>query len=202
MSFPDFTYENNCRSERNLSYIAGVDEAGRGPLAGPVVAACVILKYDEEYYRGLNDSKKMTVKDRTYWFERLTQTEIYSFAIIESDMIDKINILNATKLAMLSSIENMCLRPEHILIDGNFIPQDEKYSMSYLIKGDQKSLSIAAASVIAKVIRDKIMCKYHEIYSCYEFHLHKGYGTPRHIEAIKKYGPCQIHRQKFIFSFV
>lgn len=190
-----------------LKYIAGVDEVGRGPLAGPVLACCVVLPRDF-YEPGINDSKKLPEKKREALSE-IIRREALAFGIgrVEPDKIDEINILRATKKAMIEAINycDMMLQKrgaaiEHILIDGlsleNLnIPQDS------VIKGDATCLSIAAASIVAKVERDKMMEAYHIIYPGYGFDKNKGYGTKEHCDCLKERGPCPVHRRSFIKNF-
>jgi len=175
--------------------IAGIDEAGRGPLAGPVVAACCIL--NDFLIEGIDDSKKLNFKKREIIYEKLKKKNvIYSFAVVDQKVIDEINILNATLLAMKKAEETLVEEPDFILVDGLFTPKF-KIPTKGIKQGDKISLSIAAASIIAKCERDKIMIKYHEIWPEYGFLEHKGYGTKKHIAAIKKHGPCEIHRTSF-----
>lgn len=175
---------------------AGVDEAGRGPLAGPVVAAAVILP-EEPALDGIDDSKKLSHLRRKEMLERITDTAIsFAVGIVEPEKIDEINILRASLLAMETAVNNLDTRPDFLLIDGNrrtslLIPQNT------IIKGDSRCCSIAAASIIAKVTRDTIMEKYDDLYPEYNFKKHKGYPTTEHMEAIKKFGPCPIHRRTF-----
>lgn len=182
--------------QKGYHLIAGVDEAGRGPLAGPVMAAACILPKSFAL-EGLNDSKKLSGKKREYLFEKIKEQAVaYSVASASNLEIDRINILQATKLAMKRALEGLALTPDYVLIDGR-----EKLDMPLLhrtiIGGDSLSASIAAASILAKVTRDKIMCELHEIYPEYSFDLHKGYCTRLHIETIEKFGPCPIHRKSF-----
>ncbi len=180
----------------NFEYIAGCDEAGRGPIAGPVVAAAVILpKYF--YHQEIDDSKRLTPAKREELFDFIKKNAIsYAFGIVEPEMIDKINILNATKLAMYQAITNLSIKPEAVLIDALKI-ENLPIPQVCLIKGDSLSISIAAASILAKVKRDSIMLDYHQKYPQYQFSKHKGYPTQLHRECIKKYGPCPIHRKSF-----
>ena len=178
------------------SLLAGVDEAGRGPLAGPVVAAAVILPKNF-YHPEINDSKKLSACKREKLYGIIKESALtYSFGIIKSTIIDKINILNATKLAMREAINSLSPTPEIILIDAIRI-DDIPFKQIPLIKGDTLSISIAAASILAKVKRDTIMREYHEVYPQYQFHKHKGYPTKLHRECIKAHGPCPIHRKTF-----
>jgi len=188
----------------NLGYlhIAGVDEAGRGPLCGPVVAAAVILPVNL-YIEGINDSKKLSEKKREKIYEELVNNKDVSFAVglSDVDVIEKVNILNATKLAMIQAINNLDIKPDYVLIDGNQNIDIDIQSQT-LVSGDSKSASIAAASIIAKVTRDRMMYEFDEKYPEYSFGKHKGYGTKVHIEAIQKYGLCSIHRPSFCKHFV
>ena len=182
--------------EQGIKHIAGIDEVGRGPLAGPVVTASVILK-PNVLIEGVNDSKKVTEKNREKLFDIITNNCIsYGIGMASEKKIDEINILNATKNAMMEALSNLEVVPEHILVDA--VKLDVDVPITPLIKGDAFSLSIAAASIVAKVTRDRLMCAYHEIYPKYGFDRNKGYGTKEHIEALKKYGPSPIHRLSFI----
>jgi len=183
--------------DRGFLRIAGVDEAGRGPLAGPVTAACVILPRGL-YIPGVNDSKKISAKKRAELSETIKKEAIsYNIASVSECEIDEINILNATHAAMKQAVAGMGVIPGHVLIDGRAVP-DAGFMHTAVIGGDGKNISIAAASIIAKVRRDELMVKYAKIYPEYGFEKHKGYGTAQHIEALKKYGPCPIHRKTFI----
>lgn len=193
-------YEMNAYSE-GVEYIAGVDEAGRGPLAGPVVAAAVILPKGI-FIENLNDSKKLSVKRREELFDIITQKALsYSLGIVDEKSIDKINILNATKEAMEKAIQNLSIAPDIILIDAVKLDNIKTRQIS-IVKGDELSISIAAASILAKVTRDKIMEDMSKKFPQYGFAKHKGYGTKEHIEAIKKFGLCPIHRISFTKKFV
>ena len=188
-------YERDLNT-KGFKYIAGIDEVGRGPLAGPVVTAAVILK-PNVLIEGVNDSKKVTEKNREKLFDIITNNCIsYGIGMASEKKIDEINILNATKNAMLEALSNLEVVPEHILVDA--VKLDTAVPITPLIKGDAFSFSIAAASIVAKVTRDRLMCAYHEIYPEYGFNKNKGYGTKEHIEALKKYGPSPIHRLSFI----
>jgi len=195
-----------CVYERDLlktgyKLIAGVDEAGRGPLAGPVVAAAVILP-EEIFIPGLDDSKKLTPDKRDKLFDIINEKAIaLSTGIVDVEVIESINILNATKMAMDTAIRKLEPKPEYILIDAVELPQ---FSIEHeaIIKGDSKSISIAAASIIAKVTRDRILDKLHNEYPDYGFIYHKGYGTKQHVDAIKKYGVCPIHRMSFLKKII
>lgn len=174
--------------------IAGIDEAGRGPFAGPVIAAAVIIDQDN-IIEGINDSKKLTEAKRELLYEQIVQKYAYSVAAIEPEEIDKINILQATIKACIKAAQNLPVKPDNILVDGNMkFPQSNFIS---IVKGDLKSLSIAAASIVAKVTRDRIMQKLHLEYPEYNWASNKGYGTKEHREAIIKYGATIHHRKTF-----
>jgi len=194
-----FDYENKYK---DFGLIAGIDEAGRGPLAGPVVCACVIMPLEEEkIISGINDSKKLTPKKRDELFDKIRETAIdYSISVISEKTIDKINILNATKLGMKQAVEGLKVKPYIVLIDAVKIDSDIK--QENIIKGDALSYNIAAASILAKVFRDRLMLDYAKKYPEYKFEKHKGYGTKEHIEALKKFGKCEIHRDSFIGHFI
>ena len=190
-----FKYETELYFE-GFKLIAGVDEAGRGPLAGPVVAAAVIFKQGTSI-EGVNDSKKISVKKRETLFYEIRKSAItYGIGMISNKRIDEINILRATFEAMRRAVSRLSLDPDFILIDGRDEPFDSTNQRS-IIKGDSLSYSIAAASILAKVTRDKIMNFYDRIYPQYGFYHNKGYATPDHIEAIGKFGRCPIHRKSF-----
>lgn len=179
-----------------MKMIAGVDEAGRGPLAGPVVAACVILD-PQNPIDGLDDSKKLTPKKRESLFEMIKEKSLawaISYASVEE--IDKINILQASLLVMKRSIESLSIIPSHVQVDGNFLPKTE-ISMEAIIGGDKLIPAISAASILAKVTRDRDMVRYDEVYPGYGFANHKGYGTKTHILALKELGVTPIHRRSF-----
>lgn len=177
-------------------YLAGCDEAGRGPLAGPVVAAAVILPRDYNHPE-IDDSKKLSAANRSVLFEVIVRHAIaYSFGIIDHETIDRINILNATKLAMHRALTGLAARPEVALIDAVMVP-DLPFEQLPVIKGDTLSISIAAASILAKVRRDAIMVEYHRAYPVYRFDRHKGYPTRLHRDRIRQHGPCPIHRKSF-----
>lgn len=188
--------------DKNVNYICGIDEAGRGPLAGPVVVASVILPKDS-MIEGVNDSKKVSEKKREVVYEQIINEAIsYSVGIIDQEEIDRINILNATKLGLTTSIKELQVRPDLILVDA--LEHIDTLGIPYtsIIKGDAKSYSIAAASIIAKVTRDRIMREFDNIYPMYGFEKHKGYGTAAHIAAIKEHGICAIHRKSFVKNFI
>ncbi|MEO5358273.1 MAG: ribonuclease HII [Nitrospirae bacterium YQR-1] len=182
---------------RGHTPIGGIDEAGRGPLAGPVVAACVVLPEDF-YIEGLNDSKKLSVVQRDRVFlQLLYNTAVHiGVGMATNEEIDRFNILNATRLAMKRAVSDVFVKPQLLLIDAVKI-KDIGIEQVSIIKGDEKSASIAAASVVAKVVRDSIMSAYHKRYPQYGFIRHKGYGTKEHVLNIREHGPCEIHRMTF-----
>ncbi|MCX8094438.1 MAG: ribonuclease HII [Candidatus Goldbacteria bacterium] len=188
--------------EFDLKYnclIAGVDEAGRGPWAGPVVAASVILDKNKfELLSDVDDSKKLSENKRENVYQKIIDASI-CFAISEVShvVIDKHNIQSATIMAMQNCIQKLTLKPEIILIDGNMNFTIDGIKVEHIVNGDEKSLSIAAASILAKVYRDRIMRNYHKIFPHYGFINHKGYGTREHINALLKFGPCEIHRKSY-----
>ena len=183
-----------------IRLICGVDEAGRGPLAGPVCAAAVMLPPGLEI-PGLNDSKKLTDKKRRELYDVITaQAVSYGIAFASEQEIDEINILQATFLAMERAMQKLSPQPELALIDGNRT-KDFGLPVRTIVKGDSLSASIAAASILAKVTRDRLMEEYDAQYPQYGFAVHKGYGTKRHYEALREYGPCGIHRQTFLKKF-
>lgn len=193
------TYEKDLLN-KGYRFIAGVDEVGRGPLAGPVYAAAVILDLNNPIYE-IKDSKKLSDTKRKEISEKIKAHSIsYSIAFATEKEIDELNILNATKLAMKRAIEGLSVKPDFILIDA--VKLDLGIDSDSLIKGDDLSVSIGAASIIAKVERDEFMDKIALKYPFYSFEKNKGYGTKEHIEAIKKYGPCEIHRRSFIKNIV
>ena len=187
--------------DKGVKYIAGIDEAGRGPLAGPVVVASVILPQDS-MIEGVNDSKKISESKREKIYEIITKEAIsYGIGIIYQNEIDEINILQATKKGLTEAIKQMDIKPNIIMVDA--LNGIDTLGIPYksIIKGDAKSYSIAAASIIAKVTRDRIMREWDKVYPEYGFGSHKGYGTAKHIAAIREYGPCPIHRKTFITKF-
>ncbi len=193
-------YENEARA-LGFSLIAGMDEAGRGPLAGPVVAACVILD-KEKPVLGVNDSKKLSPKRRQELKKEIEEKAIaVGIGIVDENRIDEINILEATKEAMRMAVSDLKVRPDLVLIDAVHLSGLEMEQRS-IIKGDALSVSIAAASIIAKETRDAMMVEMDALYPGYGFAAHKGYGTAQHIQAIKTLGPCKIHRRSFITHFV
>lgn len=185
-----------------LQYICGIDEAGRGPLAGPVVVGAVILPKDS-FIEGVNDSKKISEKKRERIYEQIIAEAIsYGVGIVDQKTIDEINILNATKLGVKLALEQMKIKPDLILVDALNNMDTLGIPFKSVIKGDAKHYSIAAASIIAKVTRDRIMQEWDELYPVYGFAKHKGYGTAAHIQAIKENGPCILHRKSFIKNFI
>lgn len=186
---------------KGFKNICGIDEAGRGPLAGPVVVAGVIMPQDS-IIEGVNDSKKVTEKRREKLYELILDEAIsYSVAIIGQDVIDEINILNATKQGVTQVVDELDIKPDLILVDALEHINTRGIPYEPIIKGDAKCYNIAAASIIAKVTRDRIMREWDEIYPQYGFISHKGYGTAKHITAIKQYGLCPIHRKSFTKNF-
>lgn len=194
---PDLELENLAIAG-GFKAVCGVDEAGRGPLCGPVCAAAVILDPNTEI-QGVNDSKKLSEKKREALFDVIKEKALaYSVAFATVEEIEEYNILEATFLAMNRAIEGLNIKADYALIDGNRIPRNIKIPCETVVKGDAKSLSIAAASILAKVSRDRLLLEYDKQYPQYNFAKHKGYGTKEHIEAIKKYGACKIHRASFL----
>lgn len=198
--------------ENGTTSIAGIDEAGRGPLAGPVVVACVVMPRDS-MIGGVNDSKKVSEKKREKLYEEITREALgYGVGIISQEEIDRINILNATKEGLTLAIKNLetdlqeknrdFQKPEIILVDALTKIDTDHIPYRSIIKGDSKSYSIAAASIIAKVTRDRIMRQWDEVYPMYGFEKHKGYGTAAHITAIKEHGLCPLHRRSFVKNIV
>ena len=183
--------------EKGFNNICGIDEAGRGPLAGPVVVAGVIMPQDS-MIEGVNDSKKVSEKKREKLYDLIIEEAIsYSVAIIGQDIIDEINILNATKAGVTKVIDEISIKPDLIVVDALEHINTRGIPYESIIKGDAKCYNIAAASILAKVTRDRIMRQWDEIYPQYGFISHKGYGTAKHMEAIRKYGLCPIHRRSF-----
>lgn len=197
-----FDYENKYL-KLGKKFIAGIDEAGRGPLAGPVACCAVIMPLDsDKIIDGVNDSKKLSPKKRDELYEKIKQTALdYSVVFVSEKEIDEINILNATKKGMSKCIDSLRINPNIILVDA-VKGLDTEIECESIIKGDSLSYSIACASILAKVERDRMMEKYDKEFIHYEFSRHKGYGTKLHIELLKKYGPCKIHRRSFIKNFI
>ena len=190
--------------QKGLTIVAGVDEAGRGPLAGPVVAAAVVLPCGwsetglDGRLRGLNDSKQLTEAQREDYYSVLTSHPEIRFAVADAEVevIDRINILQATHRAMNQALAQLQPPPEHVLVDGQPV-KSMRFPHTALVKGDARSYSIAGASVLAKVTRDRLMREFDRLYPGYGFAEHKGYGTPKHLAAIHALGPCPIHRRSF-----
>ena len=188
--------------DMNMKYVCGIDEAGRGPLAGPVVVGIAIMP-ENSMIEGVNDSKKVSEKKREKLYDLITQEAIaWNVGIADQNEIDEINILNATKLALTRAIDGLKIKPDLILVDALTNINTLGIPYKSIIKGDAKEYSIAAASILAKVTRDRMMREYDEIYPQYGFSGHKGYGTAKHIAAIKEYGPCILHRKSFIKNFI
>lgn len=193
-------YENELYSQ-GCELVCGVDEAGRGPLAGPVFAAAVILPKGY-IVEGANDSKKLSEKKREILFDKIKEEAIYySIAKIDEKTIDKVNILNATFMAMNEAVNTLGVSPDYVMIDGNKVPKGMKYPAKAIVKGDANSISIACASILAKVSRDRYMLKMAEKYPQYQFEKHKGYGTKLHYQMLDEYGASDIHRQSFLKSW-
>ena len=189
-------YENNAIN-KGFEFVCGVDEAGRGPLAGPVYAAAVILPKGH-IIEGVNDSKKLSEKKREALFDKIINEALcYSIASANEKEIDEINILQATYLAMQRAVEGLKIKADYALIDGNRLPP-LNIPAECIVKGDAKSASIAAASILAKVSRDRYMLEMADKYLNYQFEKHKGYGTKLHYEMLDKYGPSEIHRETFL----
>ena len=189
-----YKYENELKN-KGIKLIAGVDEVGRGPLVGPVVTACVILPEDFNL-EGLTDSKKLTEKKRDFYYDEIMKQAVsIGVGIVSNEEIDKINIYEATKVAMKQAVDNCNIKPEHVLIDAMKLDLD--IPSTSIIKGDLLSISISAASVIAKVTRDRMMYELDEKYPMYDFKSNKGYPTKKHMEAIKEYGIIPEHRKSY-----
>lgn len=187
--------------EEGFSLICGVDEAGRGPLAGPVCAAAVILPPDLEL-EGLNDSKKLSEKRREALYPLICEQALaYGIAFASEQEIDEINILQATFLAMRRAVEQLGQKPDLALVDGNREPDFGDIPVRTIVKGDSRSANIAAASILAKVTRDRFMLEQDAVYPQYGFAVHKGYGTQKHYAALREFGPCPIHRRSFLKKF-
>lgn len=194
---PDYSYENSAVL-KGYKYVCGVDEAGRGPLAGPVCAAAVILP-EGTVIEGLDDSKKLSEKKREVLFDIIKSKAIsYGIAFASVEEIEEFNILGATYIAMTRAVEQLDLNADYALIDGNRYPPQLTIDGECVVKGDSRSMSIAAASVLAKVTRDRLLLEYAEKYPQYSFEKHKGYGTKAHIDAIKEFGVTDIHRPSFL----
>ncbi len=192
---PDYSIESAYMSS-GKKVIAGVDEAGRGPLAGPVVAAAVVLD-PNNIPDGLNDSKKLTETRREKLFNQILESSHVSWASSPSETIDLINIREASLQAMTLAAGNLELKPDQLLIDGRDVPVGLIHIGNAYVKGDSRSLSISAASIVAKVIRDRMMVNVHALFPQYGFDRHKGYGTHKHLDALNRYGPTKLHRKSF-----
>lgn len=197
--YPDLSFERSLWA-KGLRKVAGLDEAGRGPIAGPVCAAAIILPVDKSLFvslRGVRDSKQMTPAGREYWAECLKEIAIsFGIGFASSEEIDRIGILPATRLAAYRALQALSARPEHLLLDYLELP-DCLQPQTPLVKGDARSLSIAAASVLAKTARDELLCEMDALYPGYGFAAHKGYCTAAHLRALERLGPCPIHRMSF-----
>lgn len=194
MSLYDFEHEKHAQGYK---YICGVDEAGRGPLAGPVFAAAVILPEDYEI-EGVNDSKKLSEKKREKLFDEIIEHALaYSIKNCDNFTIDDINILAATMQTMKNAVDSLTIKPDIVFVDGNRLPELD-IPAEYVIHGDAVSASIAAASILAKVSRDRFMYEMDKKYPEYDFAKHKGYGTKLHYEKLREFGPCEIHRLTFL----
>ena len=197
----DLWYYEHAAQEQGFELVCGVDEAGRGPLAGPVCAAAVILPPDLEI-EGLNDSKKLTEKKRDALYDLITEKALaYGIAMATEQEIDEINILQATFLAMRRAVEQLSVRPSFVLVDGNREPDLGDLPLKTVVKGDSLSANIAAASILAKVTRDRYLVEMDARYPQYGFAVHKGYGTQKHYEALRQYDACPIHRRSFLKKF-
>lgn len=198
-----FYYERRLR-KKGYNLVIGVDEAGRGPLAGPVVAAAVILK-GERFKNRVDDSKKLSPLGREKAFAEIITNCIFGLGIVDERVIDRLNILRATRLAMEEAVRSLLNKLRyrakriHIIVDGN-IRLNFDYPYTSIIKGDGKSITIACASILAKVLRDRIMDSYDRVYPQYGFHRHKGYPTKQHRQALKEFGPSLIHRESFHYA--
>ena len=196
-TMPDLELERLCRA-KGYTCVCGVDEAGRGPLAGPVCAAAVVFP-DEVDIEGINDSKKLSEKKREALYDVIKEKALaWGIAFASVEEIEEYNILEATYMAMNRAVEQLGDKVDFALVDGNRVPKGIKVDCETVVKGDGKSLSIAAASILAKVTRDRLLLEYDEKYPQYGFAKHKGYGTKEHTEAIKAFGPCEIHRLSFL----
>ena len=192
---PTDRFERRAR-RRGAHIVAGVDEAGRGPLAGPVVTAAVVFS-GRRFPQGLNDSKRLTHDDRERLYGEILASGIVSVAIASRARIDRMNILRASLWAMSRAVAGLCCPPDHLLVDGNMLPPDLACTAEAIIGGDGLSVSIAAASIVAKVTRDRLMANVGRAFPGYGFEQHMGYSTPAHFAALREYGPCPHHRQSF-----
>lgn len=195
-------YDFDLELSKDHKIVCGVDEVGRGPLAGPVYSCALIFSYVE--IEGINDSKKLSEKKREYLFDKINKNNIsYKIGISSVEEIEEMNILNASLLSMKRAVENLEITPDLILVDGNIAPKFAfDVNVKTIVKGDSTSYSISCASIVAKVMRDRFMKNMHLEFPVYRFDKNKGYGTKDHIDAIKKYGPCKIHRMSFLKNII
>lgn len=194
---PDYSFELEAH-EQGFKFVCGIDEAGRGPLCGPVCAAAVILPLDC-VIEGLNDSKKLSEKKREFLYDIILEKAVaYGVGFANEKEIDEVNILNATFLAMCRAVEQLKVKADFALVDGNRTPKGMSIPSLTVVKGDSKSMSIAAASIIAKVSRDRVMKELDEKYPVYQLSKHKGYPTQLHRNLVRQYGPCEIYRMSFL----
>lgn len=196
-----FEYEKKHLND-NKKYIAGIDEAGRGPLAGPVACACVIMPLeDKDIIEGVNDSKKLTAKKREMLYDKIVEKAIaYKVVLVNESVIDEVNILNATKFGMMRALAEINVKPDVVLVDA--VKLNTTYEQESIIHGDALSYSIACASILAKVTRDRFVDEMSTLYPNYTFAKHKGYGTKQHINEIKTFGVLPVHRKSFVKNFV
>jgi len=193
----DFSHLEEMLIDKGYSAICGVDEVGRGPLAGPVVAAAIIIPHGVEI-DGIRDSKKLSAARREIIFETIAELELpCAVGVIDNETIDKMNILKASLMAMRKAVMELEQAPDFVLVDGNFPVPNISQPQFAIVRGDDRCQSIGAASIVAKVTRDRIMDKYQDIYPAFSFSKHKGYPTKAHLEELKKHGPCDIHRRSF-----
>ncbi len=193
----NMTHLENMLAEKGYRYICGVDEVGRGPLAGPVVAAAVIMP-PETKIEGINDSKKLTPLQRERIFEEIVELGLVcAVGVIDHECIDKMNILKASLMAMRKAVMDLKQSPDIILVDGNYPVPNVAQPQFAVVGGDSQCQSIAAASIVAKITRDRIMDRYQALYPSFSFSKHKGYPTPEHMEELREYGPTEIHRRSF-----
>ncbi len=194
------TYEKELL-KKGCKYICGVDEVGRGPLAGPVVCAAVIMPL-EDIIEGVDDSKKLTAQKREILAEEIKKRAVsLNISLVEPQVIDEINILEATKLCMKKAVEGLSVKPDFVITDGNMV-LDIPFPQKSIVKGDEKSYTIGAASIVAKVFRDALMGELAATYPQYGFNENKGYGTKQHVESIKKSGICPVHRRTFVKKWI
>lgn len=194
------TYEKELL-KKGYKYICGVDEVGRGPLAGPVVCAAVIMPL-EDIIEGVDDSKKLSAQKREILAEEIKKRAVsLNISLVEPQVIDEINILEATKLCMKKAVEGLSVKPDFVITDGNMV-LDIPFPQKSIVKGDEKSYTIGAASIVAKVFRDALMSELAVTYPQYGFNENKGYGTKRHVESIKKSGLCPVHRRTFVKKWI